>query len=184
MWLHVPCQFSSKSKTPSGPIDSSSPPLGTPAANPTQNTNDYFSANTEYWGIKELNKLGTLCWTLRTEGNLPRGILFCSLHPLQRNCSKCIPQIRQNISLFFFSWSENQKYFLVVDSREQNFSVILISKNVQHSARNCTSFISSLAHTMMLAAFLKMELLLKKKPFKDSQMKHLSNVKTSPSQQQ
>lgn len=78
-WRHVPCQLSSKSKAPSGNTGSSAQSLVTPAANPTQNTNNDFSANTEYWDIKELNELGTLCWTLRTEGSVPCRILICSL---------------------------------------------------------------------------------------------------------
>lgn len=42
------CQVSSKGKAPPGSTDAPHQTLVTPAANPTQNTNNYFSANTDY----------------------------------------------------------------------------------------------------------------------------------------
>lgn len=108
MWLYVLCQPSSKSKAPSGSTDSSSQSLVTPAANPIQNTNNYFSANTEYWDIKELNKLETLCWTLCTKSSLPCRILICSL-PRASLAALELLQVYSTVQTEYFTFFSNQK---------------------------------------------------------------------------
>lgn len=65
MWLCVPCQLGTGSRAPPGSTDSSIQPLVTPAAIPAHNSSHHSPANPQYWDIKELNKLETLCWTAR-----------------------------------------------------------------------------------------------------------------------
>lgn len=65
MWLCVPCQLGTGSKAPPGSTDSSIQSLVTPAAIPAHNSSHHSPVNTEYWDIKELNKLEMLCWTPR-----------------------------------------------------------------------------------------------------------------------
>lgn len=65
MWLRVPCQPGPGSTAPPGSPDSSIQLPVTPAAIPAHNSSHHSPANTQYWDIKELNKLEMLCWTPR-----------------------------------------------------------------------------------------------------------------------
>lgn len=100
MWLCVPCQLGTGSKAPPGSTDSSIQSFVTPAAIPAHNSSHHSPVNTEYWDIKELNKLEMLCWTPRAAclaGSCSLPTASLTELALFQVCSK----IRQNSSLFF-----------------------------------------------------------------------------------
>lgn len=161
------CQVRPKSKAPPGSTDSPHQTLVTPAANPAQTTNNYFSANTDYRDTKELNKWETLCWTLRTEGSLPRRILICSL-------PRASPAALELLQVYSTDQTEYFAFFFLIRKAEifpsccfqrREFQSHSDKQKIQHTVRKCISLISLLAHSVKLAVFLKIELLLKKTTF-------------------